>query len=119
MFEYWMYTDLNGAPEVNRIHGHSFSKDSGANKIGVIVTKDGEPETLTGSVYANIITPVKTTISVNGTLDGNKAWVILPEGAYDAPGRIRIFLKITDGTNTVTLGAAEGNVYQSMTSEVI
>ena len=119
MFEYWMHTDLTGLPEVNRIQGHGFTKDDGANRIGVIITQAGEPAELEGSVSANIILPDKTTISVSGSMEGNRVWVALPDEAYDLAGKIRIFLKITGENSTVTVGAAEGNVYQSMTSEVI
>lgn len=119
MFEYWMATDLCSMPDIHRITGRAFTNDSGANKIGVKVSLGGEPAALIGNVTVNIILPTGETITATGDKDGNSAWVVLPDKAYEVSGKIRIFLKLTDGTSTVTIGAAEGTVYQSTTSEVI
>ena len=119
MFEYWMHTDMNSIPDISRISGHVFTQDSEANLIGVRVTKGGEPVVLDGTVSANIIRADRETISVSGEMDGDRAWVILPSSAYAVKGKIQIFLKIADSNGVATIGAAEGTVYESMTSEVV
>lgn len=119
MFEYWMKTDVSKLPDICRITGHTFSQDAGANRIGAVVTNCNEPVPITGNIIASIIRADGETLTVSGEKDGNRAWIVLPESAYAVPGRIRIFLKVTDATGTATIGAAEGNVYQSMTEEVI
>ena len=119
MFEYWMKTDIAALPEVNRITGRVFTQDSRANKIGAELYRYGEPEEISGDITASIILPTGETIKEDGHKEGNRAWVILPDNAYSTPGTIRIFLKATDENGTATIGAAEGKVYESMTSEVI
>ena len=113
MFEYWMQTDLQRLPEVKHLGGQVFSKDNGANKIGVEVLDGGEPITLSGTITANIILADGTTITAPGDKSGNRAWVVLPEAAYNVVGHIGIYLKRTSGTETATLGGVESYVYKS------
>jgi hypothetical protein len=113
MFEYWVDTDLKKLPTVRKLQ-NVFSQDSGANKIGVRVTDDGEEITLSGTVKASIVKPDGTTISVDGSKDGNKAWVILPSSAYSAVGRLGVFLKLLTGSDIATLGGIEATVYKSL-----
>lgn len=112
MFEYWLDVDKTNLPPVKRL-GDVFSQDSGANKIGVRVTENRLPVTLTGSVKAWIVKPNGSTIEVDGEKDGNKAWVVLPEGAYTDVGLIGIFVKLINGTQVTTLGGVEAYVYKS------
>lgn len=114
MFEYLMQTDLEQLPIVSVINGRVFSQDSGANKIGVRVTRRGVPETLTGSVSANIILPDGSTITETGETEGNLAWVVVPGEACESVGKIEIFLKLINGTEVTTLGAVEAYVYKSL-----
>ena len=46
MFEHWVESDLTRMPSVKMLPGKVFWQDSGANLIGVKVTKDGEPYSL-------------------------------------------------------------------------
>lgn len=113
MFEYWMQTDLQRLPEVRHLGGQVFSKDSGANKIGVEVLNGGEPATLTGTITANIVRADGTTITASGSKSGNRAWVVLPEAAYNVVGHIGIYIKATNGTEVATLGGVESYVFKS------
>ena len=113
MFEYWIQTDLTKLPTVKTLGGQVFTADSGANKIGAEVTDNGEPVTLTGTVSANIVKPDGGTISVSGDKSGNRAWVVLPDAAYTATGHIGVYLKLTNGTEVMTLGGVEGYCYRS------
>lgn len=113
MFEYWLDTDLQKLPQVRQLEGRVFSQDSGANKIGAVVKDGGEDATLSGSVSASIIKPDGTTVSVSGSMSGNRAWVVLPDSAYTVVGKIGVFLKLTNGTDVTTLGGVEAYVYPS------
>lgn len=114
MFEHWIRSDLKKLPAVETLAGRAFSGDSGANKIGVVVTDGGEAVTLTGTVKAYIVRPNGTTIEATGDKSGNTAWVVLPEGAYAYAGKIGVFLKLINGTVVTTLGGVEAYVYKSL-----
>lgn len=119
MFEYWMDVDLERLPAVERVRGRVFTADNGANLIGVRVTDDGEPVTISGTVKANIVKPDGTTIEMTGSKSENGAYVILPESAYTLAGRIGIYLRIEDNGQVITLGGAEGYVHPSKTATTI
>ena len=114
MFSTWMETDLASMVTVRKF-GNIFSKDNMANLIGVKVTAYGLPVELEGNVTVSVIRPDGETITVAGEKEENTAWVILPADAYDKVGRIQIFIKMTTENRTVTIGAVEGKVYQTMT----
>lgn len=109
MFEYWIKTDLKRLPEVKTLQGRYFSDDDDANKVGVIVTDDGVPVTLTGTVSASVICGDGSTVAVSGEKDGNTAWVILPDDVY-VTGKMGVFLKLINETQVTTLGALEAFV---------
>lgn len=113
MFETWVSTDLSRLPEIRKM-GTGFSADSGANKIGVHVTQDGESVELSGTVRAWIVRADGKTITVDGSKSGGDAWVVLPAEAYIAPGPIGIYIKLISGTEVATLGGVEGYVYKAM-----
>lgn len=112
MFEHWLKTDLQRLPEVKTLQGRYFSEDDEANLVGVIVTDGGEAVTLTGDVSASVICGDGSTVTVNGSKSGNTAWVVLPDEVY-IPGKIGVYLKLTNETQVTTLGALEAYVYKS------
>ena len=120
MFEHWIHTDLKRLPDVKKL-GNVFSADDGANKIGVEVTEDGVPVTLSGTVKAWIVKPDGTTIkeTTNVGLSGNTAWVVLPASAYTVVGQLGVYLKLISGSTVTTLGGVEGYVYRSRTSNIL
>ena len=115
MFEQWANLNLLELPKVNGLNGYLFSEDNGANKFGVIVKRGYESVTLTGSVKAWIIRPDGETLEVNGDKSENRAWIILPEEAYEVPGHISIFIKLINGTEVSTLCAVDAYVYKTTT----
>lgn len=114
MFEHWIKSDLLRLPIVQHLHGRGFTQDSGANSIGVVVTKGGQPETLTGTVSALVKKPNGTTIEVTGSKSENRAWVVLPSGAYTHEGLISVCIRLINGSQVTTLCCVEVNVYKSM-----
>lgn len=99
--------------------GNMFSMDNGGNIINVFVVQNGEPATLGGSVSANVIRSDGTTVAITGALEGNKAYIILPQACYAVPGIIHIVMKITQGTTITTIAAITANVYQSSTDAIV
>lgn len=110
--EHWFEQDLKNLVSVHHISGNMFSQDNKANKIGVRVFKDGEPVTLSGTISANVILPDNSTLLVeSGSISGNEASIVLPEDAYENPGMISIFIKLSSGSSVTTICAVTTNVY--------
>ena len=111
--------DLQHPVQVQYIGGNLFSQDNAANTINVDVFNDGEPETLGGSISANVIRADGATVAVTGALSGNRAYVILPQACYAVPGTITVIIKNTESGNVTTIAAFVANVYQSSTDTVV
>lgn len=119
MFEHWENVDINKLPNVKELKGVVFTQDSGANRIGYVVTSHEIPVLLTGDVYASIVLPNGTTVTEQGDYEENRAWVDLPASAYSMSGKVGVFVFITNGTDRATLGGIEAVVQQSMTDQSI
>lgn len=119
MFETWLTCDLSEGVLVTPLAGNVFSQDKMANKIGVIVTKDGEPVTLSGTAQGWVIRADESTVVVTGETQANKAWIVLPQSAYSVVGAIQITIRIVDESSAVTIGACCGYVHRSMTDAIV
>ncbi len=113
------YCDLNQAVKVQYIDGNVFSGDNAGNTISVFVMDGDQPATIGGSVSADVIRADGSTVAVSGALDGNRAYVILPQACYAVPGSISIVIKNIQNTTITTIAALVGNVYRSSTDEII
>lgn len=111
--------NLNQPVAVTFLHGNLFSQDNAGNTINVNIMDNGEPATIGGTVSANVIRADGETVAVSGAIDGNKAYVILPQACYAVPGRIEIIIKLTQNTTVTTIAAIVANVYRSTTDTVI
>lgn len=124
VIETWLRQDLKGLVTVRSLQGQVFSLDNGGNLIGVKVTKDGNPVTLTGTVTGYCILSDGQTVTVTGSgsagiQNGNEAYIVLPQLVYSVPGQISIVIKLTSGSVTTTLAACTGYVYRSRTSNEV
>ena len=115
MIETWLKSDLKQAVQVKQLSGNLFSGDSGGNLIGVEVLDDGSPATLTGGVTGYIIRADGATVTVNGTLEGNRASIVLPASAYIVVGQVSIVVKVS----TMTVGACVAYVYRTTTDTIV
>jgi len=114
-FETWLRNDLMQIPEVTVLDGNFFSADATANRVGVIVTSDGEPVTLSGRVMGYIIRNDNASFAIEGELDGDRCWIDMTGICYNVVGPISIVIKV----DATTVGACTGYVYQSMTDTII
>lgn len=111
MLELWFDQDLNEPVSVRTVSGNIFHQDAGGNKIGVRVTKDGASYALSsGTVTGYVIRADGTTITISGTRSGNTAYIILPATACSVKGPIQIVIKLTQGSEIVTLAAMQSSV---------
>lgn len=96
--ETWLCSDLKKMPSVENLPGKVFDPTAG-NQIGVVVTDGGAPADLSGAVQGFIVLSTHETLKVNGTLSGNRAFIIVPQTVYQTPGAVSITIRI--GTTTV------------------
>lgn len=111
--------NLNQPVAATFLHGNLFSQDNAGNTINVYVLDNGAPATIGGTVSANVIRSDGNTVAVSGAIDGNKAYVILPQACYAVPGRVEIIIKLTQNTTITTIAAIVANVYRSTTDTVV
>ena len=114
-----LHCDLTQNVKPQFLHGNLFSQDNAANTINVHVFNGGEPAALGGSISANVIRSDGATVAVSGAIDGNKAYIILPQACYAVPGVIKIIIKNTESTTVTTIAAVVANVYASSTDTVV
>lgn len=93
--------------------------DVEANRIGAIVTMNGQPFPLSGTCTGSAILADGSTVPMTGVIDGNQAYIDLDSSCYSVEGQIKIFVKITTGGVTTTLLAAVGTVQLTETDTVI
>ena len=113
--ETWLKCDLHSLVRVQELSGDLFTADNQANRIGVIVTDNGQPVQLTGGTVGYVIRPDEATVIVNGSISENRAWIDLPASAYVVEGPISIVIK---NSNT-TIGACHGYMKRSTTDHII
>ena len=99
--------------------GRIFYSDVQAQRIGVIVTLEGQAVSLSGTCSGTSILNDGSTVPLTGTVSGNEAYVDLTSSCYAVEGPIQIFLKLTTGSVVTTLLAAVGTVSLTETGTVI
>lgn len=115
VFETWLKSDLKKPLTVKPLPGNLFSADNQGNLIGVEVMDGGSPAVLSGDVTGYVIRADGATLPISGTLDGNRASIVLPASAYAVIGHISIVIKV----GTTTVGACTSYVYQTTTDTII
>lgn len=118
VIETWFEQDLQKPVKVRYIDGNLFSHNGNGNRIGVIVTNNGDPVTLTGTVSGYAVLADGTTVPCTGSRSGNKASILVPAAAY-SPGSILISIFLTDGTTVTTLAALSSSVIMARTGNQI
>lgn len=101
--------------------GHSIgSGDNQANRYGVRVFRNGQPENIGGSCAGYFIRQDGETVAIiNGTVNGNMAYVTLPESCYTVEGNFTLAIKCTGGGVTGTLRIVDGVVSQTSTDVIV
>ena len=121
--EIWLKTDLKRPITVQTLHGLLFSADNQGDKVGFEVYEDGVPVTLSGVITGYIIKANNETVTVSGSFEGNKAWIVCPANAYDAIGPIYIAIKNRASTSstaiTTTLGMCTTYVQRTATGDIV
>ena len=111
--ETWFDQDLKKPVSVRIMAGMQFSEDNQGSLIGVRVYDDGADATLTGGATGYCILADGQTITVDGTREGNMAYILLPQSALLVPGPIQITIKLVDDGVITTLLACVGTVIRT------
>jgi len=111
VIETWLRCDLNQTVQPVKLNGSLFTSDSGGNRIGVEVFRNGSPVTLSGDVSAKVVLADGTTQTLSGSRSGNRASVVLTSACYAVPGNITVTIRLTDSGTVTTLGCALCTVY--------
>jgi len=110
--------ELTKGPAVVQLE-QMFLGDVLANRIGAIVTENGEAVTLGGTCSGTAILANGGTVPISGTVSGNTCYIDLSPAAYAVEGPVEIFVTNVSGGKTTTLVAAFGNVRRKETGTVI
>lgn len=94
--------------------------DINANRFGVHVFRNGEPEQLNGSrCEGYFIRSTGETVPISGAVNGNSAWVDLPAACYAYEGQFALAIKLIGGTVTGTMRIVDGVVVNTTTGAVV
>ena len=118
VIETWYEQDLQKPVEVRYPKGNLFSNNGNGNRIGVVVTNNGEAVTLSGTVSGYAVLSDGTTVPCTGSRSGNKASILVPPAAY-LPGAIFVTVFLTDGSTVTTLAAVSSTVLQARTDSQV
>ena len=116
VIETWFRQDLQKQVKVNYLDGNLFSNNGNGNRIGVVLTNNGEDlASISGTVSGYVVTADGSTVPCTGSKSGNRASILIPAAAYQ-PGSIFITVFVTDGTTVTTIGAVSTTVMRSRTN---
>lgn len=94
--------------------------DDDANRFGIRVFRNGQPEALVGDCFGLFMRADGGTVPIeNGVVDGNTAYVTLPEACYAVEGNFTLTIKVNGGGVTGTMRIVDGVVSRTSTSVVI
>ena len=94
--------------------------DDDANRFGIRALRDGFPENLGGTCAGYFIrADGQTVVIADGVVDGNLAYVTLPEACYAVEGNFTLAIKVSGGGITGTMRIVDGVVSRTSTSATV
>lgn len=94
--------------------------DKLANRFGANVYRQGDPVDLTAcAVTGYFIRPNRETVVIPGAVEGNTAYVDLPQACYTASGSFSLAIKISSTEITQTIRVIDGCIRLSQTDALI
>lgn len=118
-FEKWFTQDLTQPVEIRHCESIVFTGDNLSNLVGVNLYVDGEPYSGGGVVKGNVLLSNGVTVPLTGTLDGNKASIVLTSGCFILPGLVGVSIRIDSGNTKTTVLSAVFTCVQSETDSTI
>jgi hypothetical protein len=113
--------DLNRGTVFRSFLNHSIGEaDWKGNRYGFRCLRGSEQESVAGfSCIGYFIRADGNTIVISGTVEGNKAYVDLPETCYAVEGGFTLAIKLSDGTQTGTIRIVDGTVVNTSNGSII
>lgn len=111
--------DLDGTLHRRTLPGNLYAGENRAHRFIIKARQAGAPVALTGSVTAHFIRPDDITEFLDGEIVDGAACVTLERACYDVEGRAQLTIFISDGTTTVAIYAAEGNISRTGTATIV
>lgn len=111
--------------ETGNIHrsflNHSIgSGDENADRFGFRTFRNGEPENISGTCVGLFIRPDGGTVTItDGVVDGNLAYVTLPEACYAIEGNFTLAIKLVGTDVAGTIRIIDGTVTKTSTDVII
>ena len=96
--------------------------DAAANRFGVRVFRDGAAETLSGvtcQAFFRNANGENIALTSYGTIDGNVAYVTLPQACYNIEGMFTLAIKLVGGGVTGTMRIIDGMVDNTNTGSAV
>ena len=96
--------------------------DIAANRFGIRDFRNGEEESLTGcSCFGYFRDPMGNNIALtsHGTIDGNLAYITLPQACYNYDGQFTLAIKLVGGGVTGTMRIVDGIVDNTNTGGAV
>ena len=119
-FERWFDLDLDKGRALNVDLGPVlFTEDSNSLKLGIRLFENGEAVEVTETVSGKAIIPDGSTImplDAGSTI--NEAWIIIPQTALELPGKIEMFLRISNASAGAVALYATATIHRSETDTV-
>lgn len=94
--------------------------DQSANRFGANVYKAGESVDLTGyRVIGYFIRPTMDTLPIDGTVEGNTAYVDLPAACYASSGAFALAIKVIGDDVAATVRVIDGYIRMTETDSIV
>ena len=94
--------------------------DINGNRFGFRCLRNGEPVSLVGTaVLGHFIKADGNTVQLTGEVDGDTAFVSLPETCYAVEGQFTLAIKLSGGGVTGTIRMVDGTVVSTTNGAVI
>ena len=93
--------------------------DALANRFGIRAYRNGVAENLGGTCVGLFIRADGGTVTVEGVVSGNEAYVELPQACYAVEGQFALAIKVINGNATGTLRIVDGVVDNTTTGSVV
>ena len=92
-----------------QLYGAIYGGERNAHKFIITSTRDGAEIALSGTVTARFLRADNVDVALEGTIEDGKACVTLGDECYAVPGRYKLAIFVTSGTETLCVYAAIGN----------
>lgn len=94
--------------------------DKNADRFGVRLFRNGQPENITGNCFGLFVRPDGETVPIeSGVVSGNTAYIVLPDDCYVVEGVYSLAIKVSGEGVTGTMRIVDGMVDRTSTDVIV